>query len=176
MVGRVKLVQLVALVQRVGVEGILSLMVLLLFHQRDMTQRLITLVHSPVVWWESIRMDILRCIPITALVTVVLVVRVVVLVVPALVVVMPRVVMVGPQLLTQAVPGTLGERGVMVWLVVTWWGTVLANPAGTMVVGLVERRMEVQVVRQQVEVPAVLVVLVVTQEVFTSKRPGLLLL
>jgi hypothetical protein len=49
MVGRVKLVQLVALVQRVGVEGILSLMVLLLFHQRDMTQRLITLVHSPVV-------------------------------------------------------------------------------------------------------------------------------
>jgi hypothetical protein len=64
-------------------------------------------------------MDILRCIPITALVTVVLVVRVVVLVVPALVVVMPRVVMVGPQLLTQAVPGTLGERGVMVWLVVT---------------------------------------------------------
>tara|TARA_B110000238_G_scaffold172376_1_gene190817 strand:+ start:229 stop:381 length:153 start_codon:yes stop_codon:yes gene_type:complete len=49
---------------------------------------------------------------------VVLVVRVVVLVVPALVVVMPRVVMVGPQLLAQAVPGTLGEWGVMVWLVV----------------------------------------------------------
>ena len=52
------------------------------------------------------------------------------------------------------------------------WGAAMANPALTIIVGLVEDRMEVQVVQHQHQVMVVLAALVVPQEVFTSNRPG----
>jgi len=148
------------------------MLVLLLLHQRDMPHGVIKMIILGVQ--EPVCMEILRLLPITALVTVVLVVRVVVLVVAAEVVVMPRVVLVGPQLIPGAVPGALGEGGEMEGQV-SLPCSILPNPVSTMVVAEGVHRLEVQVVKKQVEVMDRVVVVVVPQEVFTSKRRLILL-